>query len=304
MKKTLYIIGAIILSVVSLTSCEEELMDYEGESALYFDVRLYPSHIDKKLWPHRLSTEVTFGNVMEDDLEVVIPVRTTGVSTDYDRPYKVEVVADSTTARLDIDFSDLQTDRVIKAGQTSDTIRFKAHRTDEIFEDTVRLQIRLLPNEHFITNFKEYGEPGSYFSYVTVGGSQSSKEFDVNADASIHNIFIYDTMTQPMGWWGSASSVPGIGGGFTAKKIRLMMKLCECDLSAFDTKYSMPSSRFTSYCEKLGRYLIEQAKLGPDHVVLENDGTLMWVSFCSSGDSRYRWGQGVTLDQVDFYKKQ
>lgn len=300
MKKTLYIIGAIILSVVSLTSCEEELMDYEGESALYFDVRLYPSHIDKSLWPHRLSTEVTFGNVMEDDLEVVIPVRTTGVSTDYDRPYKVEIVADSTTARLDIDFSDLQTDRVIKAGQTSDTIRFKAHRTDEIFEDTVRLQIRLLPNEHFITNFKEYGEPGSYFSYVTVGGSQSSKEFDVNADAGIHNIYIYDTMTQPKGWWGSA--LGGIGGTFSAKKIRLMMELCNCDLSAFETMGTMPSSRFTSYCEKLGKYLIEQAKLGPDHLVLEKDGTLMWVNYCTNADLRYRWVQGVTPDQVSFYK--
>lgn len=300
MKKTLYIIGAIILSVVSLTSCEEELMDYEGENALYFDVRLYPSHIEKKLWPHRLSTEVSFGNVMKNDLEVVIPVRTTGVSTNYDRPYKIEVVADSTTARLDIDFSDLQTDRVIKAGQTSDTIRFKAHRTDEIFEDTVRLQIRLLPNEHFITNFKEYGEPGSYFSYVTVGGSQSSKEFDVNADASIHNIFIYDTMTQPKGWWGSA--LGGIGGTFSAKKIRLMMELCNCDLSAFETMGTMPSSRFTSYCEKLGKYLIEQAKLGPDHVVLEKDGTLMWVSYCTNADTRYRWAQGMTLNQVSFYK--
>lgn len=300
MKKTLYIIGAIILSVVSLTSCEEELMDYEGENALYFDVRLYPSHIEKKLWPHRLSTEVSFGNVMKNDLEVVIPVRTTGVSTDYDRPYKVEVVADSTTARLDIDFSDLQTDRVIKAGQTSDTIRFKAHRTEEIFEDTVRLQIRLLPNEHFITNFKEYGEPGSYFSYVTVGGSQSSKEFDVNADASIHNIFIYDTMTQPKGWWGS--TMGGIGGAFSAKKIRLMMELCNCDLSAFETMGTMPSSRFMSYCEKLGKYLIEQAKLGPDHVVLEKDGTLMWVSYCTNADTRYRWAQGMTLDQVSFYK--
>ena len=237
---------------------------------------------------------------MKNDLEVVIPVRTTGVSTDYDRPYKVEVVADSTTARLDIDFSDLQTDRVIKAGQTSDTIRFKAHRTDEIFEDTVRLQIRLLPNEHFITNFKEYGEPGSYFSYVTVGGSQSSKEFDVNADASIHNIFIYDTMTQPKGWWGSASG--GIGGAFSAKKIRLMMELCNCDLSAFETMGTMPSSRFSSYCEKLGKYLIEQAKLGPDHVVLEKDGTLMWVSYCTNADTRYRWAQGMTLDQVSFYK--
>lgn len=300
MKKTLYIIGAILLSLVSLTSCEEELMDYEGENALYFDVRLYPSHIEKKLWPHRLSTEVSFGNVMKNDLEVVIPVRTTGVSTNYDRPYKIEVVADSTTARLDIDFSDLQTDRVIKAGQTSDTIRFKAHRTDEIFEDTVRLQIRLLPNEHFITNFKEYGEPGSYFSYVTVGGSQSSKEFDVNADASIHNIFIYDTMTQPKGWWGSA--LGGIGGTFSAKKIRLMMELCNCDLSAFETMGTMPSSRFTSYCEKLGKYLIEQAKLGPDHVVLEKDGTLMWVSYCTNADTRYRWAQGMTLDQVSFYK--
>lgn len=303
MKKALYYIAALFIATSSLTSCEQELMGFDGESSLYFDVRFYASHIDKADWPHRLHTAVSFGSTMDNDIAVEIPVRTTGVVKDYDRPYKIEVVSDSTTATIGEEFDPIEMNRVIKAGELTDTIKFTAHRTKAIDNDTLRLQLRVLPNEHFTTNFSVYQEEGSYFTYVDPmqAASQIVKAFDTNNDARIHNIFIFDTMVQPAGWWGSASG--GTWGKFSAKKMRLIMEICGCDLSAFESMSTMPSARATSYGEKVGKYLIEQAKLGRDHAVLDEDGTMMWVNYCTTGDTYYRWGQGYKPEDCPFYNR-
>ena len=39
MRKYLYYLGILIALLLTLNSCEKEMMDYEGEDALYFDVR-------------------------------------------------------------------------------------------------------------------------------------------------------------------------------------------------------------------------------------------------------------------------
>lgn len=297
MKKTLYYIGAMLLAITSLTSCEKDLMDFEGEESLYFDARWYASHIDQDKWPHRLHTQVAFGNISEDEVEIVVPIRTTGEVKDYDREFNVEIVADSTTAVEGREFSDLKTNCVIKAGQLTDTIKFKAHRTENIHRDTLCLQLRVLPNKHFTTNFVNYNENGSYFQFVTVGGSQSIKAFDRTTDARLHNIFFYDCMVQPAGWW------KGIGGDFTEKKLKLMCEVCGVEITEFETQANMPSIRFTAYCEKFGKYLIEQAKLGIDHAVRDEDGTMMYVPYVASGDYTFRWGPNTKPEDCPFYKK-
>ena len=38
MRKYLYYLGILIALLLTLNSCEKEMMDYEGEDALYFDV--------------------------------------------------------------------------------------------------------------------------------------------------------------------------------------------------------------------------------------------------------------------------
>lgn len=307
MKKILYYVSMMMFALVGFTSCEKELMDYEGVEALYFDVRLYPAHLDD--WPHRLHTAVSFGATMEDEIEVVVPVRATGAMKDYDRPFSIEIVNDSTTAIEGMEFDGLVKERVIKAGTLSDTIKFKAHRTATIDNDTVRLQLRIIPNSYFETPFKDYDEDSPYYRFVTFNskvdqpnsGSQLVPEFDLNTDAGIHNIFFFDTLVKPGGWWGTA--LGGTWGLFSAKKMRLIMELCGCDLDAFESTSTMPSARATSYGEKVGKYLIEQAKLGRDHAVLDEDGTMMWVNYCTTGDPYYRWGQGYKPEDCAFFNR-
>ena len=144
----------MLLAVTSFSSCEEDLMDFEGEESLYFDARWYSSNVkDHLLWPHRLHTAIAFGNTSENDITVEVPIRTTGEVKDYDRKYQIEIVKDSTDAIDGREYSGLVMEGVIKAGTLSDTLKFVAHRTNEIHHDTLRLQIRVLPNEHFTTNF-------------------------------------------------------------------------------------------------------------------------------------------------------
>lgn len=308
MKKTLYYFAALFVAAISLTSCEKELKDFDGEVALYFDARYYSTNVDKKDWPHRLHTAVSFGETMSDELTVVVPVRATGGMVGYDRPYKIEIVSDSTTAALGAEFDGLEMNRVIKAGEITDTIKFIAHRTKAIDNDTLRLQLRIVPNEHFKTIFNAYQEDSPYFKYVdpwdhtsSTSGSQAIPGFDINNSANTHNIFFYDTMVQPKGWYGTAAG--GIWGKFSAKKLRLIMEVCGCDLSAFESSSSMPSTRASSYGEKVGKYLIEQAKKGRDHAVLDEDGTMMWVQYCTTGDAYYRWGQGYKPEDCSFFNQ-
>ena len=81
-----------------------------------------------------------------------------------------------------------------------------------------------------------------------------------------------------------------------------MMEVCGVAITEFETKENMPSIRFTAYCEKLGKYLIEQAKKGREHAVLEKDGTMMHVPYCNSGDPYYKWGAGKKPEDCPFYK--
>ena len=59
MRKYLYYLGILIALLLTLNSCEKEMMDYEGEDALYFDVR-------SSIGAHEFFTAVSFGDVMED----------------------------------------------------------------------------------------------------------------------------------------------------------------------------------------------------------------------------------------------
>ena len=47
---------------MTLNSCEKEMMNYEGEDALYFDVR-------SSLGAHEFFTAVPFGSIIENDVE-------------------------------------------------------------------------------------------------------------------------------------------------------------------------------------------------------------------------------------------
>lgn len=291
MKKSLYVIVSL-LTAMMFSSCEKDLMDFEGEPNIYFNLRSGAEWLDSLKWPHKYSSEVSFGNMVQDDYEVTIPVCVTGTPVDYDRAFSIEVVSDSTTAKAGVEFDDIQTEHVIKAGELSAEIKVKFHRTADIDGDTLRLQIRLKQNQYFNTKFKEYAEDGYQSQYL-------HRQFDNNHDATCHNIYVYDVLSRPEGWVGNDANGLGTFGAFSAKKYRLMMELSGTTVDDF-TKENMPSERAAAIGEQLAKYLIEKAK-DRSTVVLEDDGTMMYCMAVGTLGGSSSWNPFTKPE--DYYHK-
>ncbi|WP_290230514.1 hypothetical protein, partial [Bacteroides acidifaciens] len=87
MKKHI-LIGCTLMGIFSLlTSCEKELMGYEGKDCLYFDVRRGATHILPSLWGHQFYTDISFGTIVEDDVELSLKVMASGTLKEYDRSF-------------------------------------------------------------------------------------------------------------------------------------------------------------------------------------------------------------------------
>ena len=97
MKKILYYL-TVMVSVMSLTSCKKEMMGYEGMEGVYFAQQWGATTVS--IWPYRPFSNVELikqpGTVTEYTAN--IKVMFTGAVKDYDRYFKVEINADSTTA--------------------------------------------------------------------------------------------------------------------------------------------------------------------------------------------------------------
>lgn len=280
MKKSLYAIVSL-LTIMMFASCEKDLMDFEGETSIYFNLRSGAAHLDSLKWPHKYSSEVSFGSMVQNDYEITIPVCVTGTPVNYDRPFSIEVVNDSTTAKAGAEFDAVNTEHVIKAGELSTNVKIKFHRTAAIDGDTLRLQIRLKQNQHFNTKFQNYEEDGYQHQYL-------HRQFDNNHDATCHTIYIYDVLSRPEGWAGLNETGLGTFGAFSPTKYRLIMQLTGTNVNDF-LKVNMPSARQAAIGETLGLYLLEKAK-DRSTVVLDEDGTMMYCNAVGTlgGSSAWR----------------
>jgi len=270
------------------TGCEKELMNYEGVDALYFDVRRVEiSFVDSTHWAHEYFSEAAFGSTTANDITLKCKVMTSGYPKDYDREFAVIANPDSTTAVAGRDYDALKDKYVIKAGETNTIVYVKAHRSAEMEGDTLLLQLKLLENEHFktmYTNFKD--APQAY-------PPTDHEKFSQNHDAAYHNIWLYDVMVKPGGWWG------GLFKTFTAKKWKLMMEISGTEMSDYDSMTTMPQARAQAINDAVAEYLLENAK-SRETVVLEDDGTMMYVSAVGTLGGSRAWSEGTTPDE--YYK--
>ena len=178
----------MLAALWGLASCEkEEMMDYEGVDALYFDVQYGAEHGNNNVWAHQYYTYVSFASL--DNAEstgLKLKVCVAGSVTDYDRPFQVEVVPDSTTAITPDEYDALSTEQIIKAGENHTYITLTAKRTERMLTDTVKIQLRLIPNEYFSLPFSEVGNiPGRWTDTQTAYSSY--------ANPTVHNIFTNNT---------------------------------------------------------------------------------------------------------------
>ena len=102
MKTYLYYFTTLVSIVLISMGCEKEMMDYEGEDALYFDVRY-------SMDAHQFFTAVPFGSTLEDTMHIECQVMASGYPRNYDREFTVIANPDSTTAVNERDYRDSRT---------------------------------------------------------------------------------------------------------------------------------------------------------------------------------------------------
>lgn len=294
MKRYINWAGLLFGGALLLTGCEKELMDYEGQDGLYFDVRRFPSHIPQNLWPHQHYTSVAFGSMVENEVELSLKIMATGNIKDYDRAFKVIANPDSTTAVEGRDYTNLTTDCVIKAGENSTTVRLKVNRTAEMEGDTLQLQLKIVENDMFTLPYKSFADGPA----IPSGYTPDNNEFSYNKDASVHNIFIYDVLTRPARWIGNDENGMGLWGKFSAKKYMLIMELTGTTVEDFMTEERMPYARQQAIGELMAKYLLDKAK--NHEPVLDEDGTMMYFMAIGTLGGSSAW-QPFTKPE-DYYK--
>lgn len=277
----------MLAALWGLASCEkEEMMNYEGVDALYFDVQYGAEHGNDNVWAHQYYTYVSFASLDNaESTELKLKVCVAGSVTDYDRPFQVEVVPDSTTAITPDEYDALSTEQIIKAGENHTYITLTAKRTERMLTDTVKIQLRLIPNEYFSLPFSEVGNiPGRWTDTQTAYSSY--------ANPTVHNIFMNNVLEQPAGWNSvTVSSNKNAFGQFTAKKYQLMMDVTGFTVDDFENRAIMQSGRQALIARLVSSYLMEQYNKGRDYWVLDSDGSMMWVSGVS-------WAHGTMPEEM------
>lgn len=278
MKNTIkYAIASFLLGT-SFMACEKDMKQYEGEDGLYFDVQytITPWFTNPDMWAHQIYSYVKFANIEKEDTTFLLKVETVGEVRNYDRPFQVKVVQDSTTAIAGEEYSELTENGVIKAGETKGYVSVKVSKTERMSAGNFQLQLALVPNEYFNLPFDHMPVvPGRY--------SELLKVYSTNDDPKIHNIFITDVLTKPK-YWGAAF------GDYSEKKFRLMLELYpDAKPDDYESLTTMPTVRMSVIAEKVAKYLIEMAGLGTP--VLDEDGTVMWIKGVS-------WAKGTLPEDL------
>lgn len=268
MKKAL--LFTIFLSLlVFMTSCEKDLMDYQGENSIYFDVQRGQEWRDSAFWARQYYTQVNFIDIIGDTSVLELPIAISGPVTDYPRSFRVAVVEDSTTAVEGVDF-DFQREWILPAGAAVANIKLYLYKQPDL-EDTLRtIMLRVQDNENFTTNLNFDKE---------LPGRDNILEQDkkYNSDPRFHTVELTFTIKKPEDWWGQdypSYTEIDVFGAFTAKKYLLMLDVLGYSESMF-CEVIKGKDQAEVIGEIFARYLVQQFDKGEP--VLEKDGRLMWV---------------------------
>lgn len=269
-----------------ISSCEKEIMDYEGQDGLYFDVQWDSNPLintDSTKWIRQHYTLVNFAKEGGLEMEVGVKVGISGSVKDYDRPFEFKVVQDSTTAIVNEEY-ELLDPPFIPAGKNHTFLKIKFLRTERMIEETVKLQIELLPNEHFTLPFVEVGYINGRFP------NDADNEYSSYDHANVHNFFINNMLVKPAGWHNVQ-----FGYNYSKKKYELLLKLAYEHFgwvnADFEDRNKMQAGRAEAIARVTRIFLLEQYNMGREHWILDEDGSMMYVAGVP-------WKEGQNPDEM------
>jgi len=281
-KDLLRLISCLAMVAV-FTNCKHEPMLYEGDEGLYFAVQFGPDWGDETVWANQSVSPVEFINIAGNVDTIHLKVMITGALKDYDRPFVVDVVSDSTTAIEGENFNILKENLVIKANQNHGYVPVVLYRTENIQKEKKELLLQIIPNTHFTIGLPVWKRlSGQWESAVQKG--------DFKAD--FHKVQVSDFITKPTRWIGLAQATgleAGRWGDFTEKKYRLICEHFDLVYEDFMSDAKMPTAKQTVIQEYMAKFLQSQYNLGTP--ILEEDRRLMWfmgVSWSSFVGVPYR----------------
>ena len=203
----LRIILFALISFPFLWSCDKkEIPVFASDDAGIYFQRLTNAVYGSTTEYYGDSTDFSFAgtNAYYTSHVLYAPVLTMGKVVDYDRPFKVVVDMEETTAVEGKDFEIELDSLVIKAGTSKAEVPVRIIRTETLLEKTLKIVLRLQENEHFKCYLETYKNTNLY----TAKGEQIS---------GVRYVFTFNEMyTQPNFWKNYAEK--DYFGEWTAKK--------------------------------------------------------------------------------------
>lgn len=177
-----------------------------------------------------------------------VPVLTMGKVTDYDRPFKLIVDKEKSTAVEGKDFEIDHDALVIKAGTSKTEVPVRFIRTDQLLKDTLKIVLRLEENEHF----KCYLETYKNTNLHTEKGEQVS---------GVRYVFAFsEKYSEPAFWKKKAKDY---FGEWTPLKYRLVNQLCGFTMTTWSnadkTGNKLTTARLPIFAKTVRSYLQERA---------------------------------------------
>lgn len=261
--KTRIILSTIFFSLLVFMGCEKKDIDVftTDDTGIYFQ---RSSSYSGSTQNYSNSSSFSFAS-LDASVEYSIlsaSVRTMGKVADYDRPFKVVVDEEQTTAIEGVHYTLNLDTCYIPAGESSANVRVTFFRTEDLMDEEVRLTLRLQDNEYFTCYIDEYKSTNSY----TATGVQLS--------GTSFRFIVSEMYTEP-GYWTSLGT--SYLGTWSARKYSVVNSVCE--LTDDDWEVAGQSGakvalgRFNFFALAVQAYLQEQADAGTP--VLEADGSYM-----------------------------
>lgn len=260
----------IILYILSLAlwGCEKKDIDLfaTNDTGIYFQpVSSYTYGTTTEFYNDSIAYSFASENASVESSVLRATVRTMGKVADYNRPFKVIVDPEGTTAIEGVHYEVNLDTCYIPAGESTAYVRVRFFRTSDLLTGRVRLQLRLQDNEYFTCYFNEYKSTNSY----TATGTQIS---------GVTYVFsVSEEYEEPSYWnWFGIEFF----GDWTPQKFLVVNSVCELTVEDWDNAgYSgakISYGRFGFFALAVQNYLQEQADAG--NPVRDSDGNYMQLA--------------------------
>ena len=186
------VIGSVsFLFVLSFSSCaEDEIKKYDGiKSGLMIqEISSWDQYGNPVLYRDSISYSFAGSKDDTEQLRACLLVRTIGPTANFSRPYILKIVSEETTAILDEDYSLKGNDFVVQPNTSSDTVYITLFRSQKLHKQTMRIRVRIEPNEYFEVPIKTYKNSSSW---SVDGPENSATDFLIKFDEKYKQPFYW-----------------------------------------------------------------------------------------------------------------